>query len=387
MTVWDAVVGQSVVPELQRAVADAQRVVARESGAGDVMTHAWLFTGPPGSGRSVVAKAFAAALQCQTGGCGECNDCRTALSGAHPDVMLVATEQLSIKVDDVREFVPRASLRPAKGRWQVVVIEDADRLTDDAADALLLSVEEPPSRTVWMLCAPTAEDIVPTIRSRCRVVGLRTPPYDDVARHLERTHGVDAAIAAFAARAAQGHIGRARGLAVDEQTRNRRNEVLRLVFQVRDIGSCLQAAANLVDAAEEDANARCDELDARETDELRTALGAGPGSRTPRSATAALKALADDQKTRRKRVQRDSVDRALVDILAVYRDVLVLQLGAQSTLVNEELRVHLDRLARQTDPASTVRRMDAIVETREALEGNVAPLLALESMALRLKAG
>ena len=387
MTVWDAVVGQAVVPELQRAVADAQRVVAREPGAGNLMTHAWLFTGPPGSGRSVVAKAFAAALQCATGGCGVCNDCRTALSGAHPDVVLVATEQLSIKVDDVRALVPRASLRPAHGRWQVVVIEDADRLTEDAADALLLSVEEPPLRTVWMLCAPTAEDIVPTIRSRCRIVGLRTPPYDDVARHLETTYGVDGPMAAFAARAAQGHIGRARALAVDEQARNRRNEVLRLVFQVGDIGSCFQAAANLVEAAEEDANARCDELDARETEDLRAALGAGPGSRTPRSATAALKSLADEQKTRRKRVQRDSVDRALVDILAVYRDVLVLQLGAGSTLVNEELQVQLERLARQSDSAATVRRMEAIVETREALEGNVAPLLALESMALRLKAG
>ena len=386
MSVWDAVVGQTVVPALERAVADADAIRAGTAGAGEAMTHAWLFTGPPGSGRSVVARAFAAALQCPQGGCGECNDCHTALSGAHPDVALVVTEQLSLKVDDVRALVPRASLRPAKGRWQVIVIEDADRLTEDAADALLLSVEEPPSRTVWMLCAPTAEDIVATIRSRCRVVPLRTPPSGDVARHLSARHGVDSAMAAFAARASQGHIGRARALAVDEGVRLRRNEILKLPLSLTDIASCLVAAANLVEAAEEDADARCDELDAKETAELRAALGAGPGSRVPRSATAALKSLTEDQKTRRKRVQRDSLDRALVDILALYRDVLMLQVDALTELVNEDMRPTLARVARDGSPETTVRRMEAVVETRELLEGNAAPLLALEAMAFRLRA-
>lgn len=387
MTVWDAVVGQTVVPSLQRAVRDADAIRAGAAGDGDAMTHAWLFTGPPGSGRSVVAKAFTAALQCPRGGCGACNDCHTALSGAHPDVDLVATEQLSLKVDDVRALVPRASLRPAKGRWQVVVIEDADRLTEDAADALLLSVEEPPARTVWMLCAPTAEDIVPTIRSRCRVVALRTPPVRAVADHLEHRHGVDPAMAAFAARASQGHIGRARALAVDEGARLRRGEILKLPFGLTDIGSCFIAAANLVEAADEDADVRCDALDVKETAELRAALGAGPGSRTPRTATAALKALAEDQKTRRKRVQRDSLDRALVDLLALYRDVLVLQLGAESDLVNEDMRPALDRASLDGHPEATLRRMEAVVETRELLEGNAAPLLALEALTLRLRVG
>jgi DNA polymerase III subunit delta' len=192
-------------------------------------------------------------------------------------------------------------------------------------------------------------------------------------------------MAAFAARAAQGHIGRARGLAADEGTRLRRNEILTLPFGLTDIGSCLIAAANLVEAAEEDANVRCDELDTKETQELRVALGAGPGSRTPRTATAALKALAEDQKTRRKRVQRDSVDRALVDLLALYRDVLMIQVGAPAELVNQDMRPALDRLAREGPPEATLRRMEAIVETRELLEANAAPLLALEAMTLRLR--
>jgi DNA polymerase-3 subunit delta' len=392
VSVWDAVVGQTVVPVLERAVAAAERVRTRtvEPGEPAGMTHAWLFTGPPGSGRSVVAKAFAAALQCPRGGCGACNDCATALSGAHPDVDLVATEQLSLKVDDVRELVPRASLRPAKGRWQVVVVEDADRLTEDAADALLLAVEEPPARTVWMLCAPTAEDVVATIRSRCRVVGLRTPPPEAVAAHLEQRYGVDPAMAAFAARASQGHIGRARALATDEGARLRRGEILKLPFGLLDVGSCLVAAANLVDAADEDADARCDELDAEETAALRAALGAGPGGRVPRTATAALRSLAEDQRTRRKRVQRDSLDRALVDLLALYRDVLVVQVGARgpaARLVNEDMRPAIDRSALEGLPEATLQRMEAIVETRELLEANAAPLLALEAMALRLRTG
>lgn len=387
MSVWDPVVGQTVVPMLQRTVADAAAALAGEEDAGTAMTHAWLFTGPPGSGRSVVARAFAAALQCPYGGCGQCGDCADVRSGAHPDVANLVTDGLSIKIRQVRDLVPRAALRPARGRWQVVVVEDADRLGEDAADALLLALEEPPARTVWMLCAPTAEDIVPTIRSRCRVVGLRTPPYDDVAAYLAATEGVDSETAAFAARAAMGHIGRARALATDDDTRTRRREVLRLPFNLDELRGCLDAAAGLVEAAKADAERRCDAMDSREVDELKKALGAGTVGRRPRNMDAAVKELEREQKLRRTRVQRDSIDRALVDVLAVYRDVLTLQLRTGSELVNEDMRPSLDRLARSSSPEATVRRMDAVAAAREALEANAAPLLTLEAMALTLREG
>jgi DNA polymerase III subunit delta' len=385
MSVWDNVVGQTIVPALQRTVADASGALAGRSGG--TMTHAWLFTGPPGSGRSVVAKAFAAALQCPDGGCGRCADCADVRSGTHPDVAVLTTEGLNIKISQVRDLVPRAALKPARGRWQIVVVEDADRLGEDAADALLLSVEEPPERTVWMLCAPTAEDIVPTIRSRCRVVQLRTPPYDDVAAYLSNSEGVDAQLASFAARAAQGHIGRARALATDDDTRARREEVLRLPFALNDIRQCLDAAANLVDAAKIDAERHCDALDTREVDELKKALGAGSTGRKPRNMDAAVKELEREQKLRRTRVQRDSIDRALVDVLALYRDVLMLQLGVSAELVNDEMRPSLTRLAHAGTPEATLRRMEAIVAAREALLANAAPLLTLESMALTLREG
>jgi DNA polymerase-3 subunit delta' len=391
-SVWDAVVGQRVVPDLQRTVADAAAMLDGEPGsagsrAAGAMTHAWLFTGPPGSGRSVVARAFAAALQCPNGGCGACPDCHDVRTGAHPDVANLVTDGLSIKIKQVRELVPRAALRPSRGRWQVVVVEDADRLGEDAADALLLAVEEPPPRTVWMLCAPTSEDIVPTIRSRCRVVPLRTPPYADVADHLVATAGVDQAMATFAARASQGHIGRARALATDPDARTRRQDVLRLPFSLGDVRSCLDAASTLVDAARADAERRCDALDAREVEELKKALGAGTVGRKPRGMDGAVKELEREQKLRRTRVQRDSIDRALVDVLALYRDVLTIQLQADAELVNDEIRPSLERLAQESTAESTVRRMEAVVSARDAMDANAAPLLALESMALSLRTG
>ena len=387
MSVWDAVVGQPVVPELRQTVADANAVLAGDGSAGAAMTHAWLFTGPPGSGRSVVARAFAAALQCPDGGCGVCAECRDVRNRTHPDVADVVTDGLSIKIKQIRDLVPRAALRPSRGRWQVVIVEDADRLGEDAADAILLSVEEPPPRTVWMLCAPTPEDIVATIRSRCRVVTLRTPPYDEIADYLVQTVGADGELAAFAARAAQGHIGRARALATDANTRARHREVLRLPFALADLSSCLDTAAALVEAAKVEAERHCDALDAREIDELRQALGVNTTGRRPRAIDAAVKELEREQRLRRTRVQRDSIDRALVDVLALYRDVLVRQLGTSIELVNEEIRPSIDRLAATSTPESTLRRMEAIVAAREALEANAAPLLALEAMTLALREG
>jgi DNA polymerase III subunit delta' len=388
VSVWDAVVGQTVVSELRRTVADANAVLAGDTAAGAAMSHAWLFTGPPGSGRSVVARALAAALECADGGCGACADCRDVRNRTHPDVADVVTDGLSIKIKQIRDLVPRAALRPSRGRWQIVVVEDADRLGDDAADAILLSVEEPPPRTIWMLCAPTPEDVVATIRSRCRVVELRTPPYADIAEHLVRTVGADPELGAFAARAAQGHIGRARALATDEHARARRRDVLRVPFALADLRTCLDAAADLVDVAKADADRHCDDLDAREVEELKQALGVGtPAGRRSRTAEAAVKELEREQKLRRTRVQRDSIDRALVDVLALYRDVLVVQLGAGVDLVNEESRTSIDRLADASTPESTLRRMEAVVAAREALDANAAPLLALEAMTLSLREG
>ena len=385
-TVWDDLVGQAPLVELlQTAVEAARDRLAGGPGAG--MTHAWLFTGPPGSGRSNAARAFAAALQCEQGGCGGCNACRTALSGAHPDVQLVATEGLSIGVDQVRDLVRDAALAPGSGRWQVIVVEDADRLTEEAADALLKSLEEPATRTVWMLCAPTPEDVLATIRSRCRHVVLRTPPTDAIAHLLMESHDVPEHLAWSAARAGQGHIGRSRRLATDEDARTRRREIIGLPSSLVDLTACLDAAAGLHTTAEAEGAAVASRLDERERLGLETVYGVTEGSsgRRVRGYTGALSTLKKDQERRKKRVVRDSIDGALLDLLSFYRDVLVLQLAADADLVNEDVRADIANLARMGTAEQTLGRIEAILACREALEANAAPLLALEALMIQLR--
>jgi DNA polymerase-3 subunit delta' len=377
--VWADLIGQDrVVETLQRAVTGAA------AGNRHAMTHAWLFTGPPGSGRSNAARAFAAALQCPFDGCGECNTCTTALSGAHPDVTLVRTEQLSIGVDEVRDLVRRAAMSPTLARHQVLVIEDADRITERGADALLKSIEEPAPRTVWLLCAPTADDVVATIRSRCRLVELSTPSTAAIAELLQRRDGVGPDLARFAARVAQGHIGRARALARNEEARERRRAVLEVPARLVSLGACLDAAARLVEAATAESAQVTAELDARERTELSEALGFTTKGARPRNAQAALRDLEDQQKARAKRLQRDALDRVLTELTSFYRDVLVVQTAAGAELINAELDSTIAQLARDTTPEATIAKLDAILGCRTALETNVAPLLAMESLMLSL---
>jgi DNA polymerase III subunit delta' len=384
MTVWDDLVGQEpLIAALKDSVAAADEALRGHRAAG--MTHAWLFTGPPGSGRSNAAKAFAAALLCENGGCGECLACRTALAGSHADVTHVVTDQSQHRVDDIREIVRLAALAPAGRRWQVIVIEDADRLNDRSADALLKSIEEPPPRTVWVLCAPTAEDVVPTIRSRCRSLVLRTPATHAVAQHLMARDGVPESIAVFAARASQGHIGRARALALDEATRNRRREVLRIPSHLRDLGSCVATAAGLVESATAEATPRAEALDARELADLEAAYGVGTRGVRVTGFAPAQKELQRAQKQRVKRLVRDSIDRYLLDIASFYRDVLAVQLGSSAELCNEELRPEISSIARTTDGETTAGRLGAVFATREAIDGEVAPTLALESLMISLR--
>ena len=386
--IWRSLVGQDdVVDQLLRAVDDAD---ARTRGEpGPAMTHAWLFTGPPGSGRSTAATSFATALICAEHGCGRCQACRTAPLGGHPDVDVVRPEGLTYGVDDARALIAQANLSPSSSHWHVMVLEDADRLTESAANMLLKEIEEPPAHTVWILCAPSVEDVLPTIVSRVRHVGLRTPSTQDVADLLVERYGVDRAMAAFAARASQGHIGRARALATDEHARLRRQEVLRIPLQLHDIPACFANAANLLDAATDDAAAITEPLDAFEAEQLDASYGAGGDVRIKgqlkRSYDAAVKAMKQRQKTRTTRTVRDQIDRALLDLVGLYRDVLLIQLDSELPLINEEMRPQLQQLAATGSPNDTGRRLRAITHARAQVQANVTPLISLESLMVELK--
>lgn len=388
-------VGQEDAVRTLRAAAAAAAGILRgdtvESGA---MTHAWIFTGPPGSGRSVAARALAAALQCDTGaGCGHCPGCHTTLTGTHADVRFVVPEGLSIGVGEMRALVMRAASTPSAGKWQVLLVEDADRLTEAAGNALLKAIEEPPPRTVFLLCTPSThpDDISVTIRSRCRVVPLRQPPAEAVAAVLTARDGVPADRAAWAAAAAQGHVGRARRLANDAQARQRRDAVLAVPRRLTSIGACFDAAGSLIEAAEAEAAASVAEQDARERAELETALGAGGTGRgaagAMRGAAGQLKDLERRQKSRATRAQRDALDRALIDLAGFYRDVLALQFGAPVAAVHADVAEAAGGAARRWTPESTLRRLEAILTCRDAIDANVKPRIAVEAMMLGLWQG
>ncbi len=378
-SVWTDLVGQEPVVEVLK---DA---VASAGGDGRSMTHAWLFTGPPGSGRSNAAGAFAAALQCETGGCGECHSCVTARAGSHPDITIIRTDGLSIGTDVAREYVRKSALRPALGRWQVLIVEDADRLTDQAANALLKAIEEPSKHTIWMLCAPAVEDVIITIRSRCRPVLLRTPSAQAIAGLLVQRDGIESALASAAAAASQGHIGRARGLASDPVARERRRSILALPTSMRDLGDCLAAAQTINDAAAARAAEVGDAADERELADLRQGWGVEDRGRRPAGYSSALSSLEKDQKRRRTRLARDSIDGVLLDLLSFCRDVLAVQCATGTALINADVTDDINAVARVWTPESTIGMIDAIVECRESLTANAAPLLALERMMMGLR--
>jgi DNA polymerase III subunit delta' len=384
--VWSDVVGQpAVVAELQAAVAQPA-----------AMTHAWLFTGPPGSGRSVAARAFAAALQCPAGGDGSCHECRTVLAGSHADVHRVVPEGLSIGVAEVRQIVRTAGRAPSRGRWQIVVVEDADRMTEQAGNTVLKMLEEPPPRTVFLLCAPSLhpDDVPVTIRSRCRVVALRTPTVDAVAEVLVRRDGIDPALAAWSAAAAGGHVGRARHLARDEAARLARKAVLDIPLSLVSLAACLNAADDLVGSAKEESDKTVAEVDAAETEAVKASLGVGargPGVAAASRGAGQLKELEKRQKSRATRLGRDSLDRALVDLASLYRDALVIaSVGALSgeltvPLAHPDRRADAVELARRIGAEGALRRIDAVLAARTALEQNVKPQIAVEALTVALR--
>ena len=393
MSVWSSLVGQdAAVAKLSEAAASARAIVASRGGsrASDdarSMSHAWLITGPPGSGRSVAARAFAAALQCtgEAVGCGQCAGCRTTMGRTNADVVFAATETSIINVETARSLVLQAQSSPSQGLWRVIVVEDADRLGESGANALLKAIEEPPEHTVWLRCAPSPEDMIATIRSRCRHLGLRIPTAAAVADLLVREGVATPEVALEAARAAQSHIGLARALARDPQMRERRRAIITAPASVRSVGEAVMAADRLLETAKAQADAQVSERNAREKAELLRQLGMDEGESTTKASRTMIRQLEEDQKRRSKRALTDAIDRALIDLLAIYRDVLMVQVGGDGELINTDLSDLVHEIAQDSTLRQTLARVDHIETARKRLVSNGNALLVLEDMAISLR--
>ena len=371
MNLWHEIVGQDDAVDVLKRAAAVTDAGSRE------MTHAWLLTGPPGSGRSNLAYAFAAGLLSR----GDDDEAvhRQVAARSHPDLVTLATEGVTITVAAAREAARRANFGPSTGRYRVVVVEDADRMNEQAANALLKAIEEPPAQTVWILCAPSAADLLPTIRSRVRTLVLHVPSVEDVAQLLHTRDGVDLERARTAAREAQSHIGMAKRLATDEDARARRARTVDLVLRIASVGGAVRTASELIEIAGEDASSLSEEQIAEQEANYLRQMGLEPGSPVPRQMRSHLNSFLKGIRDREKRGVRDGVDRVLVDLLSVFRDALLVSIGRTEGLVNEAERDRIAELADSIGAEGALAVLDAIGTARERIEANVPVLLALEA--------
>jgi DNA polymerase-3 subunit delta' len=379
VSVWDELTGQSDAIAIFRAAAADSTLTDAPIGE-SAMTHSWLITGPPGSGRSNLAYAFAAALLSNGDPLADAATERQVAARTHPDLAVLSTEGVIIKMDDVKKIVASSQFSPSVSRYRVMIIEDADRMQERTSNVLLKALEEPPPRTVWILCAPSEADLIPTIRSRVRTVRLRVPDVTEVAELISRRDDVDLATATRAAREAQSHIGMAHRLATNQEARERRRQTLEVALGIHSVSDAVIAAGALLELAGEDAKAITEERDAEERENTLRSLGIEPGGTIPPALRAQLRTLEEDQKRRATRSLRDGIDRIMVDLLSLYRDILLLQLGAPSEPINLAILPELTAASNNSNPSATLATMDAIALARKRIDGNVSPALALEAM-------
>jgi len=343
--------------------------------------HAWLFVGPPGSGRSNLARAFAQSLICKANGCGECKDCQLVMAGNHPDLSVLTTDKVVITIDEVRALVASSSLGSSTGGYRVMLIEDADRMAERSSNVLLKALEEPPEKTIWLLCAPSEMDMLPTIRSRVRKLNLSVPSVEEVANLLIEKEGVESEIAITAARESQSHIGMARRLANSYEARQRRAKSIEIALEINDLGKAIQAAEKWLQLAKKDGEALAQEEAEQEKLSLMASLGLGPEDKVPAQLRSELKSVTENQKRRETRAIRDGLDRVLLDLASVYRDIARVQLGSGEELINESIRDTVELRARATKVEQTLNILEEIRIARERIERNVRDLLVLEALA------
>lgn len=377
MSVWDSLVGQQPVIDMLSRIAQ---------GDPGQITQSWLICGPPGSGRSNMARAFAAALESPDHGMNDepTRVTQQVLAGTHPDVTVLATNKVTIGIDQVREIITTSEQMPATAPWRIIIIEDVDRMLERTTNVLLKEIEEPAEHCIWLLCAPSAQDVLPTIRSRTRIVNLAVPSTSAVAEFLTSTTNVEPKIAQRAARLAEGHIGIAKLYATDKQVMTDRDELVVGVLNLARASDAVLLAGNLIDNAKAQAEVDASRTAADQEAEFRRVNGLEPGERIPPKLRGAFNQIAkkDDLKRLTTRRTRDVLDRALNSIASIYRDVAVLQNNAEDSvgLINLENRSAITELSVRLNRAGAVARLDEVAHTRKRLAGNGNPLLVFESL-------
>ena len=377
MSVWDSLVGQQPVIDTLSRIA--------QGGPGQI-TQSWLICGPPGSGRSNMARAFAAALESPDHGMNDepTRVTQQVLAGTHPDVTVLTTNKVTIGIDQVREIITTSEQMPATAPWRIIIIEDVDRMLERTTNVLLKEIEEPAEHCIWLLCAPSAQDVLPTIRSRTRIVNLAVPSASAVAEFLTSTTNVEPKIAQRAARLAEGHIGIAKLYATDKQVMTDRDELVVGVLNLARASDAVLLAGNLIDNAKAQAEVDASRTAADQEAEFRRINGLEPGERIPPKLRGAFNQIAkkDDLKRLTTRRTRDVLDRALNSIASIYRDVAVLQNNAEDSvgLINLENRSAITELSVRLNRAGAVARLDEVAHARKRLAGNGNPLLVFESL-------
>jgi DNA polymerase-3 subunit delta' len=401
-SIWDMVVGHD------EAVAVLKEVVASER-----VPHAWLFTGPPGIGKLHTARVFAAALNCPAGGDGTCDSCRRILRGVHPDVHLIVPEGDNLLVEDVRAVREEASRTHYEAPTAVFILDEADRLTEAAANALLKVLEEPPPDVVFVLVARSAEALVDTVPSRASTLPFVSLSLAELTAALGDDLQLDRDQTAWAAAASHGRLARARALLTDEAARTRRSGVLDLTERLAtgQPSEALAAAATVVAIADEVAAAARLRQE-REVAELEEAFGTGRG-------TGALRKRLETRHRRElRRARFDALRDSVADLLGAYRDLALLAAApaagggsgprgrsqaeddagggsgasgnpgdpGSAPLVHPDKVGTLTRLAAGIDPATALRAAGALEEADRRLAIGAAPLLTLEAAFLTVQA-
>jgi DNA polymerase-3 subunit delta' len=344
------------------------RAVAQLTAAAHRPVHAYLLHGPPGSGKRAAARGLAAALLCPDGGCGQCNTCRRALAGSHPDLVVVERSGASLDVDDARAIVTRAQRRPLESARQVLMVTDV-HLAERAAPALLKTVEEPPPSTVFVLVADDLPPSLATIASRCVQVAFDAVSEASIAAWLV-ARGIDRELAESVAGASGGRLDRARLLVSDAGFVARQEEWRGVPGRLDGTGArAAVVASELLELADQ-ALAPLREEHTRKLADLTEQAEISGGKGIP-----GRKAVEDSHKREERRWRTDDLRFGLATLAVAYRDRLV-------AMADGDEREHSSGSAAEARRA--VRHIEAIGAASVALDRNANESLLMEALMVEL---